>query len=607
MKKLIIFTLFYLMISCAKKTETSIHFVELDKINLQDILGQEIEKSKQGRISHFIQNDKSEAIQIFHKDTAQNNIQGDWRGEHAGKWLYTASRTAFRTGDTTLKKNIDIVLNFLISQQSAEGYIGTYTDSMRFFANPKKPRQTWDVWTSSYLLQGMLAYQKYFFREEVEKSMLKLADLYVNTFLIEGKNLANTGCFSGMASAGAMGTFVDLYQHTGNTKYLEMAKRCHLDLDERPGTEMLQKLLKGYDVALIGEGKMYEMLRCVEGYAKLYQITLKKDYLTACLHAWNNIKEQHLSPAGAPFGGVNIHPECFNLGYSFNPYANSETCATMDWIRFNKELYKASGDVKYLNELELTFYNAVLGASFDDGYGWVYHSHTNGKKERTGEWACCSSSGALIMEEISETALSYYKGGIAINHLGALESKMNLKDHDVKINIESKYPVEGKIEILISSKEKLKFPVYLRIPQWASNAVIKTDNSTKTINESSGYEKIEYMGQKMVIELNIPISNRSLTYTREYNELGHYLDGKTEYLAIYRGPLLYATEHEDILKSPNPIIINRDLDQLTKNSTDSIGNVHIYIQSTLGEHIFKPFYIIGKKEDTYRSSLVIKR
>ena len=60
-------------------------------------------------------------------------------------------------------------------------------------------------------------------------------------------------------------------------------------------------------------GKMYEMLRCYTGIAKLYQITHKSIYLKVIVKEWEEISKFHQNAAGAPCGGAGIHWECYNL------------------------------------------------------------------------------------------------------------------------------------------------------------------------------------------------------------------------------------------------------------------------------------------------------
>src|SRR5689334_1096343 len=90
------------------------------------LLGETLERSRLGRLRTFIEDERSRPIAIFSPEARARNFDGDWNGEHAGKWLYTASRTAVRTGDTELAKRVRRVADYLVSTQESDGYLGTY-------------------------------------------------------------------------------------------------------------------------------------------------------------------------------------------------------------------------------------------------------------------------------------------------------------------------------------------------------------------------------------------------------------------------------------------------------------------------------------------------
>ena len=64
------------------------------QVQLQGLLGEALDANRRGRLSHFIVDETSPAIEIFSPERRQHNIEGDWYGEHAGKWLYAAAKSA---------------------------------------------------------------------------------------------------------------------------------------------------------------------------------------------------------------------------------------------------------------------------------------------------------------------------------------------------------------------------------------------------------------------------------------------------------------------------------------------------------------------------------
>ena len=141
---------------------------EQDEIHLGGPLGEALEASRRGRLHRFIEGPESAAIRLFDRAIAAGNTEGDWYGEHAGKWLAAAARAAARSGDAELRESVTRVADFLCDQQEPDGYLGTYAPSRRFMLpQPPKPPtppnwdgapsvRTWDIWTHSYLILGLL-------------------------------------------------------------------------------------------------------------------------------------------------------------------------------------------------------------------------------------------------------------------------------------------------------------------------------------------------------------------------------------------------------------------------------------------------------------------
>ena len=63
-----------------------------DAVRLDGVLGEAIEASRRGRLSRFITDEDSPAIALFQPARVEANLEGDWYGEHAGKWLIATAK-----------------------------------------------------------------------------------------------------------------------------------------------------------------------------------------------------------------------------------------------------------------------------------------------------------------------------------------------------------------------------------------------------------------------------------------------------------------------------------------------------------------------------------
>ena len=593
-----------LVVSCSMQTEQiivkkncySVSSIDVDDLSLGGIIGEAINVSKAGRLSHFITGKDSKAVSIFTPGNQEDAGWRGWIGEHAGKWLYAATKAAYRSNDDSLKNNIHKVADFLISTQCKNGYIGSYTDSIRFYANPVNPQKSWDVWNSAYIMSGFLEMYRVWHESKYLEATERMAGLIMNTFNKGGKSLANSGYYDGLAANGIMYQFVDLYEITNDKRYLDFAEYCVDNLEKRPGTEIISRNLYKYDVAQIDHGKMYEMIRVLLGIAKLYEVTGNDTLLQVVNNAWNEIHEYHLSPLGAPWGGVyenGQHLEKFNVRYVFSPYGYSETCAVMVWFRFNKEMFKLTGDIKYVNELEKTAYNGILGAQFPDGLTWTYHSRPNGERTECGPFACCSSSGPIVLEEIPEVIYTLKEDGLMINIFTQSAYEFEKDGSRIMVKQETDYPFDGKVKIALKSEGEKEFNAYVRIPEWAEGTIISWGDKTLT-SAGDEYVKVSIDEKEAVIILDIPINWQVHKKVKKYNYKGNYLFHNEEYFYLKRGPLVYASSVMDDIATHTKLRFTPEevLSEIGKNRDETKDIPWFIIHDSI---TFKPYYLAADR------------
>jgi uncharacterized protein len=604
MKRLIYFTAVLFFVSC--KNESTIQFNDSSKIQIGGILGKAIDLNMNGRLKNgFIQDETSEAIRIYNLDSLKGlqseDFNGYWRAEATGKWMIAAAHAVKRTNDNVLKNHIKKIADFLVSQQGSDGYLGVRNDSMRFTGSPKYPHQTYDLWISGYLMEGLIEINKVIPDEKYIIAAKKIGDLCINTFQKGSKSVVNSGPFGGMGSASVLTYFVDLYNATKEKKYLDFAELCLQELEKRPGSEIITRTLNHYDPSQMNGGKMYEMLLCYVGIAKLYETTHNPQYLQVCKNMWDEVYNYHQNAAGAPCGGVDIHWECFNLRYMFSPYFRSETCAMKNWLWFTIEMLKITGEPIYADQIEKIAYNALIGAQFADGFGWQYHSIMNGRRDRTSQFACCSNSGTISLEEIPQVIYSSDKNGIFVNIYSASKATLNLKNNNIEIEQATSYPFDGKISIKINPEKETKFSLFIRIPSWIENSAF-TLNGNKVKADASKYYEISQSWKKgSVVEIEFPITLRTVEKVQQYNFRGEYMDGKIIFISIYNGPLLYGTEWKDCQDKPNPLSLPKDFSVSNLKpvpSTEEVEGQSFEFETAGFKHLLVPYYEVAGRQDT---------
>ena len=547
----------------------------IPRVQLRGLLGDALAANHAGRLTHFIVDETSPAIAIFSPEHRLANVEGDWYGEHAGKWLYAAAKAAARTGDTALLANIRRVADYLIGEQEADGYLGTYAPERRFMREqPAKPGtwdgapalRTWDVWTHAYLILGLLEVHRHFPTPLYLEAARKIGGLCWRTLGEGGIDITELGNHHGMSATVLMDPALELYFATGERRYLELALLIVKQADRNPELGLLTRALAGADASEIGTGKAYQLLWNLVGIAKLHKATGAVEYRHAVERLWHNIREQHLTLGGGPWGGVGHRSrEVFNPAGFFSPHGYVETCSVLAWIQLNRELLAISGDAKYADEIERAAYNDLLGAMAPDGENWCYYSFPNGRRVHTTWWRCCKSSGAMALEELPDMVYGISsEGNITINLFGPGEARLTLPQAGIVILEQiTAYPFDGAIRIHVNAERAARFTVFVRIPAWASESTVEVIGvdvvHVATPGSYAAIEREWRTDDEILLHFPMPpVVHRKLNQSIQQSRVpgGSPVRQQVmryEYLGLTRGPLAYATSLIDGFKTGETI------------------------------------------------------
>ncbi|HBY63066.1 MAG TPA: hypothetical protein DEH78_24860 [Solibacterales bacterium] len=508
------------------------------------LLGRAIGANQRGRLSTFITGPESKPVAIFSENAVNRNFAGDWNGEHAGKWLYTAARAARRSGDQALLANVRRVADYLVSRQEPSGYLGTYapTAESRITSPKIAGARTWDLWVHAYNIIGLLEVNRYFPEPRYVDAARRIGDLCFEVIVRRGVSTADMGNHLGLSGTVFLEPALDLYEATGDARFLELARKVVENMETRPALRIVARSLKGDDLQQIGDGKIYQLLWTYVGLAKMSAIENQPDYRAAAEHAWKETAQHHLTPDGGPWGGIAAHHEVFNPRNFWAPDGLVETCNTMSWIHLNRELLRLTGDAKYAEEIEKTAYNALIGAQDPNGEDWYYFSFSNGTRNNTYYWACCKSSGSLALEELAPLLFAARDNGVSVNVYSEGSATIATPAGDVKLIVKTAYPAAGDVRIAVSGPAGASVPLHLRIPAWAAGAAVSVNGARADGEPKPGewfrLERAWKAGDE--VRLTFPMKPRIERKSR-IEKQGEQEIVRRDYMALLRGPLVYAT------------------------------------------------------------------
>ena len=204
---------------------------------------------------------------------------GWWQTEFWGKYMHSAVPYLRYTGSAKLRASIDRGVERILASQEPNGYIGNYPDELRC-------GEGWDVWGMKYTMMGLLHYYDDTKNQKVLDACRRVCDYVIDQIGPGGKRgreLWQTGNWSGYASSSILEPVMWLYNRTNDKKYLDFATFLVKGMTEpESGPRLLDLALKGISVAdRNGHGnvpethggyvmkhnrwKAYEMMSCYQG------------------------------------------------------------------------------------------------------------------------------------------------------------------------------------------------------------------------------------------------------------------------------------------------------------------------------------------------------
>lgn len=590
---------------------------------LGGLLGRALDANASGRLSRFVVDEHSPAVALFSPANVQCNHEGDWYGEHAGKWLVAAARAASRTRDPALTARVLRVAGFLAGVQEPDGYLGTYAPERRFL-RPVPPGQrtwdgapgvrTWDIWVHSYMILGLLEVHRCFSDQRCLRAASRIGELCLHVLTRGGINITSLGNHHGLSATVLLDPAVELYFATRESRFLDLAELVLKQASEHPSLELLPQTVAGVDAAAIGTGKVYQLAWNLVGLVKLHRATGKTGYLDAVMNVWENIRRHHLTLGGGPWGGVALRSrEVFNPQGVFSPNGYVETCSTLAWIQLNRELLLLTGEARFAAEIEKSAYNDLLAAQAPDGEDWCYYIFPNGRRIHTTYWRCCKSSGAMALEELPAVAYGMTdEGDVSVNLYGASTAELPTPRAG-RLGIEqvTDYPFDGEVGITLRPERQARFSVALRIPDWADRAVVAVNGIPEPVKTVAGTYLTLHREWSPgdSISVGFPLRPRLHEQSNRSVQESRAPDGspvsqevlRQDYAAITRGPLVYATSLIDGYKNEETIELPEDRSRVKMELLEPPpGCEGPAIRLSLGSRgplVFVPYFEAGGRVD----------
>ena len=479
------------------------------------------------------------------------------------KWLEAVAYSLVVHPDAELEKRADEVIETIEKAQQEDGYLNTYFTI-------KEPEHRWqnlqechELYCAGHMMEAAVAYYDATGKDKLLKVMERMADHIDRRFGpdkitgIPGHQEVEIGLMRLYHTTGEerycnlAEYFINERGKNPNFFYEESQKRgwTHFGIDPKDtvynqsfATVYDQKEAVGHSVRAV---YMYTAMADIAGTTgdeRLYQ---------ACVDLWKNMTEKRMYlTAGI---GSTGELEAFTKDYDLpNDMVYAETCASIGLIFFAKQMLELEANGKYADVMERAFYNGTISGMQADGKRFFYVNplevnpgisgvvpgYKHVLPERPGWYACAccppnlvrliTSLGKYVWDETDDTIFFHMFVG----------QKAELEKAD--IDVESSYPLEGKVTYHVHSKKEEEYTLAIHIPGYLKDICVKVNGEQIEWKKfmKNGYLYLTRKWGESQVEILFDLEVRKVYANKNVREDA----GK---VALMRGPFVYCFEGVD--------------------------------------------------------------
>ena len=459
-----------------------------------------------------------------------------------------------------MEKKCDEWIDKIAAAQQPDGYLNTWY-TLKGLKNRYTDMSMHEDYNAGHMIEAAVAYYNATGKRKFLDVCIKWADQFDNLFG-PGKRDWVTG-HQELELA-----LVKLYKTTRNDKYLKLADWL---LSERG-----KKLAKGYtwtdwkdtayaqDVLPVKQqkeitGHAVRAMYMYTGAADVAAQTGDADYMKAMRNVWEDVVYRNMYITGG-IGSAGSN-EGFTNDYDLpNEQAYCETCASVGMVFWNQRMNAMTGNAEYIDVLERSLYNGALDGLSLSGDRFFYGNPlaSRGQHQRR-EWfgtACCPANIARLVASLGNYIYAKSDDAIYVNLFVGSNADLQIGASKVGVKMETNYPWEGKVKLMIDPVKNSKFSLYLRVPGWSQgqtstsdlydladfgSAVIylKVNGKDEAVRIENGYLIINREWKKGdVVMYELPMQTNKVIAREELKQ-------DKNRIAVQRGPIVYCIEGAD--------------------------------------------------------------
>jgi DUF1680 family protein len=439
---------------------------------------------------------------------------------------------AYLLDDAGLKAKAQKFVDWTLTNQRPNGMIG--------------PRSNDDWWPRMVMLKALAQYQEATGDPRVIPALSRYFAYQLST--LPTRPLVDWGKFRWQDNVLIV---IWLYNRTGDPKLLELAELLHkqgfdwqanfadfkytqpitrefIRLDENQGHSDLSLATHG-----VNNGQAVKA-------SPVWSVVSGKEEDRRAVHQLLNALDTY---HGLPNGMFS----CDEHFAGRNPSQGTELCTVVETMFSLEQSLAILGDAPLGDRLELIAFNALPGTFTDDMWAHQYNQEpnqvecslhhkpwtTDGPESNLyglePHFGCCAANFHQGWPKFAASLwMASDDDGLVAACYSPCEVNTTVGRTDVHLSEVTEYPFREVVRITVNPKEPVPFPLRLRIPAWAENAVILVNGKPQPSPAIGAFARIERTWKAGdIVELRLPMKPRVIT-------------GFRESVSLERGPILFS-------------------------------------------------------------------
>ena len=461
------------------------------------------------------------------------------------KWVEAASYSLSTHPDAALALQLEEVVALIASAQQPDGYLNTHFTQVDKEMRWTNLQDAHELYCAGHLIEAAVAHFQATGKRDLLEVACRYAD-YIST--VFGREEGKIHGYCGHEEIEL--ALVRLYRATREKRYLELSRYF---VEERGRSPHIFKKPRdgrgGLDYyqahAPVREQKeaVGHAVRAVYLYSAIADLAGEYNdpsLLAASETLWDSVSKRKMYLTGG-IGSTRVG-EAFTKDYDLpDETAYCETCAAVGMVMWSHRLVQLDCDRRYADVMERALYNGVISGVSRDGTKFFYEnplaSRGGHHRQPWFECVCCPSNLSRLLASLGNYIFSKTEDGLAVHlYLQSEVTQQSVAGASVQVKLETRYPWEGLIRLIVETDRSAAFTLRLRIPEWCRSYEIRIGGKTVEAREEKGYAILHRTwssGDAVELELDMPVE-KIVSHPGVLMNQGR--------LALQRGPLVYCVE-----------------------------------------------------------------